>query len=423
MDLRTQAPDTTQLSASSAERVRREHPIPLVIAMFYVGLATTFNFFDIDVGGYSFSFLVTLCLGALGWRELTGAPVFRRYLVIGGPLAFAVILSSVSAWSVDTLLASAGFVAWLAALPGLGALFRFERLRNATLTGLAIGASYLAIRILIRLLATGEALDANGSDVFGLDRNGVASVLLLLLPFIATGRRWTWPRVAVGLLILFEISALKSRATLVGALLAVFVLFLSQPGRRSFARTTYAGVSLLLVALMVPSLFGVTGGVIERFDELTDKQEEPEEELRRLATKKAVQVAIANPAFGVGYGNLEGTYAPAADEAKWGWNRRRIIEQFAYNTFAEAFAVFGIPGGLLYALLLLSMIASGLRRDVRTRAGPAVAALVGLSFWSYFQSTLGSNLIFFTIALTIGAVAAGSGAADGRADPVVPRDE
>jgi O-antigen ligase len=217
-----------------------------------------------------------------------------------------------------------------------------------------------------------------GGIPFGpyVNRNHFAGFVELILPLslvplvLGRVRRERWP--VVGLFAVVPISALflsVSRGGIVsfGVELAVLALMMIQ--QRTMGKQLFAGVAVLLLALLMVSWLGV-GQVLQRFSSF--------QSLEATAGKRASmrrdtwQIFLQHPVSGTGLGTLQIVYPPY--ESLYDGK----IVNHTHNDYLEALAETGILGGLCCAWFLGVLFSESLRRLRQLNSFAGALQLSGL---------------------------------------------
>jgi O-antigen ligase len=201
-----------------------------------------------------------------------------------------------------------------------------------------------------------------GGIPFGpyVNRNHFAGFVELILPLalvplvLGRVRRERWP--VVGLFAVVPIGALflsVSRGGIVSFAVELAVLALVMIQQRTMGKQLFAGVAVLLLALLMVSWLGV-GQVLQRFSSF--------QSLEATAGKRASmrrdtwQIFLHHPVTGTGLGTLQIVYPPY--ESLYDGK----IVNHTHNDYLEALAEMGILGGLCCAWFLGVLFSESLRR-------------------------------------------------------------
>jgi len=377
-------------------------PLFVLVAFFYIAFSNTSGYGDVSVAGFSGAFLFTVGVGIIGLHRSRGYRAVRQYAVLASPLAAWAFVSAIAAWKSQTLRQSLGFVVWLIAIPGLAVFLRSRKTRVAFLLGFFVSVVHYGVVVLSRIAQSHDVLDPSLRTVAGANRDAIGLLFVFAIPFIAAGTRRGWLRAGGVVLAILVLAATGGRASVVGAILGVIVAAFVGRGHRRWFRLAYLAIAFACVLLLAPSVLSAGGFTIQRFNSLFDTQPTTDTDLRILLLKKAVSITSQHPAFGVGLNNFEGAYTTVGESATYGFNAQRVQTYQAHNTYAEAFASFGIPGGVLYLLLTIGIVVLGVRTRHPLVRGPT-GALVGVLAWSLFHSGLGNSVEFLAIALLLAA--------------------
>jgi O-antigen ligase len=220
--------------------------------------------------------------------------------------------------------------------------------------------------------------------------NELSTLLLTLAPFvwfiIAADRRWSPWRIAgvLGLpALLLVVIRTGSRAALFAGLgLAVVALWRS-PWRRRVRVAVLGALGLLLLAVALPesiasryaTTFGDAPATGDGHDEAVGSRE-----ARIGILKQSMRLTAAHPLVGVGPGQFQPAAAELAgkvgEEAYW---------RETHNTFTQVSSETGLPGLVLYVIVLLTTCKNAdLARTGLSRSGAALPALAsGMLFYSF----------------------------------------
>lgn len=205
---------------------------------------------------------------------------------------------------------------------------------------LAIGALVGAQSIAGRLTAT-----------FSFDPNSLAAMMAITLPFALMsayrhrgGRRLVL--IAVTALLLWVLLKTQSRGSLLGAVAAVGVLIASLRSRQKLVAILVTGLAAILFWLVSPaelkSRLSTMASIGEDYNTTARGG-------RVQIWQRGLSYIISNPVFGVGPANFEA--------AEGEYNRENQLTgkwSAPHNAIIEAFAELGIPGGLLFLLLMVT---------------------------------------------------------------------
>jgi putative inorganic carbon (HCO3(-)) transporter len=242
------------------------------------------------------------------------------------------------------------------------------------------------------------------------DDNDFATLVVTAVPFcvyfLHATRRWLW-RFLIGvclivLMIGFVRAGSRGGLLALGAVGAFMVLRYSAIPLRW--RISATALVALVVVLMASDRYWDQVGIT-----MSDQDYNMTEESGRIRIwERGFGYMLQYPMFGVGpnnFGVAEGTLSPFASRQQFGigvrWNA-------PHNTFVQVGAELGIPGLVLFLLMIASAFAA-LRRVRRTgddsHAQPTaalIASLLGFVVGAFFLSLAYADVMYMLMALAVG---------------------
>lgn len=367
---------------------------PLVL-LTLVPLAIPFSF--LRIGPVPSNTILGAIVFVAVLAALTARPWRLRWVFPLAP-AFAYLLWVVAsaAWTVSlplTLVHWAGLAVSLTFMAAVLVFVNSDRHLNALIIGLAFAAAAAAVANLI--MPAGDALTSPDQVLLSGDRNFFSAFQVVAIPLIlvlaARSRGWrrhlAW---GVAALAAASVVASTSRAGVIA--LAVVAVAICMAPRGSLhpsgrARAGFIGLSTLLAIVAAVTL---AGPVIDRF---TDSEEG---DSGRTNLLYAAQSALADePLHGLGYG----AFAAESAERQLADPRVDLVDDILrprvepHNAFLGSGAELGVPGMVLFSLVMLASLlaaASAFRRAPpgSLLAGSAVALAIGHIGWFVMAMTL-----------------------------------
>lgn len=376
----------------------------------YVGLAATIpQYMVFEYGPVTIGLLMAGGLAIFGWRGLSTQREVGRYLLFALLVASWTVVSAIATWDTSTARLAVIQAAWLVVLvPGLAGLMRRNEYRHAFLGAWAFGASVYTVTATFRLLTRGTMFDVEGDattrHLLGQVRGAVNLVVLVVLPYLLVGdggrllRLARWPLVVTMGLWMVQSGG---RAGLLALGLVLLVVALARPGNSRRARMLLITV---LVGVVGFSVMQATGGqateATNRLMSFIRGERTDSDDARELLLRKAWNLALDSPAFGVGMGHFETTYHPVIEDAQSRRSREIADTYEEHNTFAAAMAETGFPGLFAFVGLCVALLIAA-ARFARSLAGrAAVASLSVLYFTVFFHNANGPRL-FLPMALAL----------------------
>ena len=265
----------------------------------------------------------------------------------------------------------------------------------------------LVVLGVIALLSRSERVSSGGGSY---DANDLAFVMVLFLPlFYFSMKNELGVRrlfLAFALIIsLATITATQSRGGFLGLLTVFFAISLLE--RVNLGKMIAGGfIILLLIMVIAPAGFG------ERMSSILKPNEDynmSEEGGRITIWRRGIQLMMANPLLGVGpsvYAVAEGalhTDISTGLSGKW---------SAAHNSFIQVGAEFGIPGLVLFIMILVKSIRSlrKLRRELpedaemRWLVNALEVGFYGYIVSGFFLSQAYSAAFFLLVGLTVAVI-------------------
>jgi O-antigen ligase len=379
----------------------------LVYLGFTAGLPGRLN---VELGLFSLQLAVALAVGWIGWQGLKTWPALRSYRRFALALSVWTCVSSIAAWDTSALYWSATTAIWLLFIvPGVANLLRHETNRKALIVGIFGAALAYAFTGLGRLAIGREVFDMPNPDrglLLGVKRGLVNARLVYVVPFfvanappLARRLRWVGAAAAVAGIIVSG-----GRAGLVALAVVCLTYAVMRPGT---SQKLKALLTAALLGLVLVTAIGEFGGQAvvgkNRLVSYIRGERTSGDEKREAWLKRAWHVGLKNPAFGIGYGNVEGTPDEALDEIRNRQGRQRAVDVGVHNTYAQVFAEFGVPGALAFVLLLLSLLRRGWAERARPEVLAATSGLVGLMLVMVFNP-IALSFVYFPLAYLVGAL-------------------
>ena len=300
-----------------------------------------------------------------------GQPFFSPLLAPLAALSLVVLAQWFFRWTASTyntrielLLLLADLIVLFVAVQAFRTL---EDWRSFVWFGMGFGFLVSVFAILQHLTSNGKLYwfreIRSGGLPFGpyVNRNHFAGFAELVLPLaliplvLGRVRRERWP--VVGLFAVLPIGALflsASRGGIVSFGAELGVLALVMILRRTMAKQWFAGVAVLLVAMLLVSWLGV-GQILQRLSsvQLLEVTAGKRSSMRR----DTWQIFLHHPVTGTGLGTLQIVY-PRYESLYDG----KIVNH-AHNDYLEALAETGILGGLCCAWFLGVLFSESLKRS------------------------------------------------------------
>jgi O-antigen ligase len=390
---------------------------PLSIGLFYLGLAAALReWLDPALFRFSLTFFLAGGLAFLGWRSIIMTATMRRYLGWALALAAWVVLAAAWAWTAVAEYNARMFIVWLLFItPGVASLLSDDVRRAAFVSGLAVGVSVFGVVAATRVARGLSVFDINpdspGNYIFSVNRNGVVIRVLFVLPFLMSAKSLPrpfkvlrWP-----LLVSCVIAVLFSgaRSGLIGLLVITLAYVMLQPGsgRRLFA--VYAAVLVGLIVLGgIQEFGGQAAASRDRLLEGFSSDKSASNETRRLLLRKEWHLAEEHPVFGVGPGQIRGTYHPVVDEGTTARIRRNVQNQTDHNAYGGLMAEAGFPALALYLLLLAVLVRAGAKFRDSPIVRAATCSFVSILIIQFTGISRLDPLFFFPAAMVMGTVIA-----------------
>jgi len=414
---------------------------PLFILLFYALIELFPRLKAVDVMGSQW--LVTALLNAITILYLYREKNFYTrdvlqnitMMLLGGFLLAGAISFTTAFNLVESLVTYSRFLTVAIALLNITVIFR----RDPTLLPLAIRiiAVALVLQSLFELfhfldsLKSRKPLDELIGNLKGNTGNknflgaGILLRIPFLLPLLADRRLFLKIAGLAGLMISSTtLIVINSRSTIVALLLTsllfVAVMFLlgRRTGNKSFYQTAgFYVLSLGLAYLFSQSLFtsastlAKTGGYGElgkRISSISFTNEGSSGRVRLWTS--AIDFIGNHPLLGGGFGNWKINSIPYESQTIRGFGIRKHV----HNDYLEVTAETGIPGGLLYAAFLFSVLFYGLRLILKGNLSsdflfPALALVLSWAAFlsdSLFNFPLERPNIMFHIAFCAGGITA-----------------
>lgn len=242
---------------------------------------------------------------------------------------------------------------------------------------------------------TGPGMDGDGLLY---DRNAYAMFLVMGIPFywyLGQRARLTVLRFALWAMIpatTYAVLLTSSRGGLLG-LAAVFAA-LGWNTRHRYA-ATIAGLVLFAGFYM----FLAPSGIKDRAGTIVEYEEEASAMGRILSWQTGLSMMAANPIFGIGPNKYVESYSAYSD----------TYARQAHNCWVQAGAEYGVPGLVVYFLLVWITMKELLRLrgsprsdpELRRWANMLIASMVGYLVCGFFLSMEGFELFYLYVALTI----------------------
>lgn len=380
------------------------------VGLAYVGLAATLSGLAFVVGPVSVFLVVALALGWIGWHGLKVWPALRTYLLYAGALSVWFCVSSIAAWEASALLWSAVASVWLLfIIPGLANLLRRQRYRASLMVGILAAVLAFALTGVGRLVAGREVFDLPNpgrSVLLGTKRGLVNARLLFAIPFFVMNEpRMRWFRWIGAALATAGIVISGGRSGLLGLAVVALVMTISRPGAAQKLRNILAAglVGLLFVTLVAEfggqALIGQNRLVAYIRGERTTS-----DQVREAQLKRAWRTAVANPFFGVGYGNLESQRdEDAFAVVRNPLSRERAIEGGVHNTYAQILAEFGFPALIAFLMLTFALLRAAVASRDRADMRALLAGFTGTMLMMVFHN-LAVSFLYMALAYLVGAL-------------------
>lgn len=348
-----------------------------------------------------------ILLAALGWVSEPGSSSMKRYLLWAFLLSLWILVSGIAAWG-DSIFVEATVAARLLLIvPGLALLLRNRTHLHGLLFGIGVAVARFVVVATGRLVKGQPVLDVIRGDPTGFllqtNRNAVNAAVLLLVPFLLIGVRpfrhrfIRWP--LLGLSAAWLINS-GGRAGLVGLAVVLIVVGMLQP---SSSRRLRASLFVVLVGAFGFTWIQTVGGQAavstDRLVDLLRGHRTPSDEARELILRKAWDLALQNPAFGVGFENFEGTYSSIAEDASSARVRDIVINRSEHNTYAAFLAETGFPGLVAFLGFLGTLLVIGIRNLGDRFSQAAACAFAGNMFVMFFQSAFGTRFYLAIVLL------------------------
>lgn len=297
-------------------------------------------------------------------------------------------------------------------VPGLASLLGARVHRDALIGGFAAGVTVLLTVASVRLLGGLPIFDQGDptvAPVLGVNRNPIAIMVLLVLPFLLAGQGPRLLKVIrlplIGLIGVWMVVS-GSRVGLVGLVFVGLVYALIQPGSSRKVRMLYALLAIGTVAVLSVQHFG--GRWVqstERLSQTISGESLPGDETRRLLARKAWHHAVDHPFVGIGFGRFQSTYDPVVDEGSS--LRVRVYTYFSptHNSYLALMAEGGFPTLILFVILMISLLRGAFAQRASVLVRVATCVVAGLLFVMLVEFVQ-DPLLYLTLALLLGAVSA-----------------
>lgn len=409
-----------RLGPAEARKTRVGASVLVSILFFYLVLEATLPryFSSPSIGSSSFDIslavIIALGLAALGWLRTRPDKQMQSYFLASTLFGAWFIISAVASWDGVSIYDAINFTVWLLfIIPGLAGLLRNRVHRYACITAFIVSSTTYGLVVLVRDLQGRSVLDTKvdtGSVIgmiLGRNRNLVSMGAVIALPLLIEK---VGPPIVVRLRwILFGLSAAAvlyggGRAGLfgLGALGLSYALL-----RRTGDRRLRASLSIALVAWMFIVFTQAVGGPLTtstgRLLDYLGGEKEHSDELRELMARKAWNVAIDNPAFGVGYGNFVQTYHPVIEEASTSALYEDAQFYTAHSTYMQVLSESGFPGAVAFLGIVATLILIGVKRQRSPESRALVTGFAALSVMIGLDAVLGGGTIFLIFALLLGS--------------------
>ena len=407
----------TVVPATTASDGRRSMRVDiLLIAFVYLGAAALVqptSKLAPNIGRLDLSLVAAVFVGLVGWRRVYGTKLFSSYIVWAGLLSAWVFIGWIAEWQFyESSYHVRTFILYLiVVVPGVAALLREARYRNALIAGLAAEAIVYCFTGVFRFVSGRKIFDVPGRPrtvvVLDMGRNAINVLALLAIPLILSRRGWS---LAVRLPLVGVIAAFIAlsggRGGLVGLIFMGIVYVMIQPGGSRVLRALYAVV--LAAAIFYVGLDALGGQATEASNRLLATlrgEKSTSTESRELLLKKSWHLAADNPLFGVGRGDFGSTYDPLIDQEATSERVRDYVATQAdeHNTYAEILAESGFPGLFFFVSMLIVVWRVGwrYRRAPEMRSCATAFACLALQLVVVGDLVLG-GLFFIPIALLLG---------------------
>lgn len=236
-------------------------------------------------------------------------------------------------------------------LPLAMMVFGFALLPASQKTFDQIGKMFVASGSLLAVgaLVGGQTVVGRLTATYSFDPNSLAAMMAITFPFATMlayrNRGWQrWVLLGAAILLLWVLLKTQSRGSLLGAVAGSGVLLAALRGRQKLAAVLVSVVAAALFWTVAPADFRSrisTMASIEADYNTTARGG------RVQIWQRGLSYIISNPIFGVGPANFEA--------AEGEYNRENQLTgkwSAPHNALIEVFAELGIPGGLLFLLLM-----------------------------------------------------------------------
>jgi O-antigen ligase len=406
-------------TAPTLERTERP-PItmrPASVALFFVGLAVPLHIYlEVTVLRWPATLVVSGFVSLLGWRTLLLTRSVKRYMFWAIMLSSWILISTAVAWTPIAFYNARIVLVWLVVIvPGLSVVLRDDGRRRALIAGFTIGVGFLLLVALSRMLRGLPVMDAPvtgasaaaGDELFGTNRNIVNGVVVFVFAFLLANAlppriRWLrWPILAASVV---YIPVSGGRAGLIGLVVVPLVYALVQPGGSRRLRMLYIGLlAVAAFAFAIQEIGGSAGASSNRLLGAIQGERTSTDDTRELLLRKGWHLADDHSWFGVGLGMFAETHHPVVDEGATREIRAAASRHLAHNTYVGFMAETGFPGFILFCVLLISLVRSGLRHradpDVRACVTALIASMVMMG-----TDVLNRPILFLPMALLLATV-------------------
>lgn len=397
-------------------------------ALLYIGAESMIpQYIGIDSGPYRASLVIGGIIALIGWRRAVDSPPARYYLVAALLFGWWLVVSSIAAWTVGSPYDALGVIVWVCLLvPGIAHVVRDEMYRRPLILGLVGGATVYGVAVGYRLLLGRSVTDAVPEGQAGnvglvLERNrNIVAMGAIVAAAIIMERPWTpsqlvrWPLVALaGLTVAYS----GGRSALVGLALFALLLGIFQPGvSRRLRRVLFAALVGAVFVFVTQAIGGQAATSSDRLlDYFSDNEKSLGDKARELDGRKAWNLGLDHPFFGVGFGNYKGAYHPVLEEADGHDVRERLEVLSAHNTYGLVLAEHGFPGVLAFIGMFGTLAWAVVRRSYDRALRFVGSGVVAVFFMLTFDGLLGT-VLYIPMALLLGTAIA----ADERRPPLSP---
>jgi O-antigen ligase len=407
-------------TAVAAPANTRRVSLLVCAALVYLGAESMLPRYLSFRAGFLASLLVAAAIALLGWRHIPRSRSMRLYLGSAVVASAWFGVSSIAAWSPDSVYGAMTVSVWLVfIIPGLAATLSERAYLHALVTGFCVGIAVYGVVVASRVVTGASVVDVTGSGVIGLilgrNRNLVSMSVLMgaALLLAAAGPkpllRLRWVFLALSVMVIIYGGG---RSGLIGLAMFALLYALLQP---SGTRKTRWLLMLGVVALLFVSFGQSSGGPIrestDRLLSLVQGERTPSDDARELDNRKAWNIGLDHPVFGVGYGNYTSTRHPVEETAPSMDVRRKFETLTSHNTYALVLAETGFPGVAVFLFLLGGLFVSGAHNTRDSRVRVAAAGFGALAVMMFVDAVLGT-VIFYPMAMVLAVACTSEGSGD-----------